>query len=143
MIESAGLLPADPIEADFTAAGGARATEELLDREEPPTAILYSNDLMAMAGLAVANRRGVGVPRDLSIVGYDDAELTAYLHPPLSTVRTDAYQWGRAAATTLLELIDGQQPVDVHLAPARFIARDSTGPVPGTSKAPHPQGVSQ
>ena len=48
------------MEADFTAAGGARATEELLDRADPPTAILYSNDLMAMAGLAVANRRGVG-----------------------------------------------------------------------------------
>lgn len=143
MVEAAGLSATQLVEADFTAAGGARATAELLDGPDPPTAILYSSDLMAMAGLAVANRRGIAVPRDLSIVGYDDAELAAYLHPPLSTVRTDAYRWGRAAATTLLELIDGQQPVDVNLAPARFIARDSTGPLPGISEPPHPQGVSQ
>jgi LacI family repressor for deo operon, udp, cdd, tsx, nupC, and nupG len=115
----------------------------LLNRLMPPTAILYSNDLMAMAGLAVANRRGIAVPRDLSIVGYDDAELAAHLHPALSTVRTDAYGWGRAAATTLLELLDGQQPADVHLAPARFIVRDSTGPVAGVRKSATQQGVSQ
>ena len=142
-MEATGLEAIDPVEADFTAAGGARATEELLDRATPPTAILYSNDLMAMAGLGVASRRGVAVPRDLSIVGYDDAELSAYLHPPLSTVRTDAYEWGRVAATTLLELLDGQQPADVHLAPAKFIARDSTARVAGTSTSPTHQGVSQ
>jgi DNA-binding LacI/PurR family transcriptional regulator len=143
MIEAAGSVATDPVEADFTAAGGARATEELLDRPAPPTAILYSNDLMAMAGLAVANRRGIAVPHDLSIVGYDDAELTAHLHPPLSTVRTDAYQWGRAAATTLIELLDGQQPADVHLPPARFVPRGSTGPARAPRQQTTHQGVSQ
>ena len=142
-IEATGVEAVGPLEADFTAAGGARATEELLDRPDPPTAILYSSDLMAMAGLAVANRRGVVVPRDLSIVGYDDAELSAYLHPPLSTIHTDAHEWGRVAATTLIQLLDGQQPADVHLVPARFVARDSTGPVAGTRNQPTHQGVSR
>lgn len=129
-----GLEVIEPAEADFTAAGGAYATEQLLDGASAPTAILYSNDLMAMAGLAVANRRGLRVPGELSIVGYDDAELAAHLHPPLSTVRTDAYRWGRAAAATLMELIDRHRPDDVHLAPAKFIARESTGPAPDRTK---------
>ncbi len=140
---AAGLPTIELVEADFTAAGGARATVELLDRPVPPTAILYANDLMAMAGLAVAHRRRLAVPDDLSIVGYDDAELAAHLHPPLSTVRTDAYQWGRAAATTMIELLDGHQPADVHLTPARFVVRDSTGPVPDSRKPSDQQGVSQ
>lgn len=134
MMEVNGFDVTEPVEADFTAAGGARATEQLLESAAPPTAILYSNDLMAMAGLAVANRRGLAVPDGLSVVGYDDAELAAHLHPPLSTVRTDAYQWGRAAAATLIELLDGQHHADVHLAPAKFVARDSTGPVPDSRK---------
>ncbi len=134
MLGASGLDASALVEADFTASGGARATEELLDLAAPPTAILYSNDLMAMAGLAVAHRRGISVPGELSIVGYDDAELAAHLHPALSTVRTDARRWGRAAATTLIELLDGEQPDDVHLTPAKFVARDSTGPIVGTRK---------
>ncbi len=143
VLTAAGLPISEPVEADFTAAGGAGATEELLDRPTPPTAILYANDLMAMAGMAVAYRRGLNVPADLSIVGYDDAELAAHLHPPLSTIRTNAYEWGRAAATTLIDLLDGKHPDDVHLAPATFIARASTGPIPGRKKTPPPQGDSR
>lgn len=143
VMEVNGLDATELVEADFTAAGGARATEQLLASKAPPTAILYSSDLMAMAGLAVANRRGLAVPDDLSIVGYDDAELAAHLHPSLSTIRTDAYRWGRDAAATLIELIDGHQPVDVHLAPAKFVARDSTGPVPEYWKPRTQQGVSR
>ncbi|MDQ2848990.1 MAG: LacI family transcriptional regulator [Actinomycetota bacterium] len=142
-LQEAGLAAELLVACDFTAVGGAAATSQLLDLKNPPSAIVYANDLMAIAGLAVANGRGVAVPRDLSIVGYDDVELAAYLHPSLSTVRTDPYRWGRAAATTLIELLAGQQPADVHLAPARFVARDSTGPAPDTRKPPTHQGVSQ
>lgn len=142
VLEASDLAVTELVESDFTASGGASATAELLERPVPPTAILYANDLMAMAGLAVANRRGVAVPDDLSIVGYDDAELAAHLHPTLSTVRTDAYRWGRAAATTLIELLGGHQPADVQLAPPTFVARDSTGPVPDRQKPSHQQGVS-
>ena len=54
---------------------------ELLDLAEPPTAVVFANDLMAMAGLAVALARGVDVPGDLSVTGFDDIELAAHLQP--------------------------------------------------------------
>ena len=135
VLRTAGLDPSDVILTDFTARGGAQATETLLSRPTPPTAIVYANDLMAMAGLAVAHRLGVEVPRQLSVIGYDDAELAAHLHPPLSTVATNADGWGRAAATVLLEVADGHSPGDTHLPPAGYVDRSSTAP-PANSHPP-------
>jgi LacI family transcriptional regulator, repressor for deo operon, udp, cdd, tsx, nupC, and nupG len=129
-LEGAGLRPGPFVEADFSAEAGAAATRQLLDLDRPPTAIVYANDLMAMAGLAVAAGRGIDVPRRLSIAGFDDTELAAHLQPPLTTVTTDVTGWGRAAATRLLELIDDQEPTPVGLDPPRLVVRDSTGPVP-------------
>jgi DNA-binding LacI/PurR family transcriptional regulator len=122
-------LPEGPcIEADFSAESGAAATHELLDLAEPPTAIVYANDLMAMAGLSVALSRGLSVPRDLSVTGYDDMEIAAHLQPPLTSVSTDVVAWGRAAATRLLELIDEREPTPVDLPAPRLVVRGSTGP---------------
>ncbi|WP_456317094.1 substrate-binding domain-containing protein [Streptomyces tendae] len=76
-------LPEGPVlPGGFTAEGGARATRELLTLAEPPTAIVYGNDLAATAGLSVAQELGVAVPDRLSVVGYDDTPLTRYTHPP-------------------------------------------------------------
>jgi len=133
VLAAAALPPGTFVEADFTAAGGARATAALLDSSAPPTAILYASDLMAVAGMAEAHRRGLSIPSDLSIVGFDDAELSAHLHPPLTTVRTDPFGWGRAAATTLLSQLAGERPADVHLPAAVFVLRGSTAPPPWTS----------
>ncbi len=132
-LREAGLVPGLVVDADFTAKGGATATEALLTRRPRPTAILYANDLMAIAGIATAQRHGLRVPDDLSIVGYDNIELGAHLNPPLSSVRTDAYTWGRAAAGVLMALLAGGQPTDSHLPAASFVARASTAPPRGTS----------
>ena len=118
------------VEADFSAAGGAAATRQLLDQPDPPTAILYASDLMAVAGFAIAHQRGLRIPHDLSVVGFDDGELSEHLSTPLATVRTDAYGWGRAAATALQSFIKGEAVQDVHLPAAQFIERESTGPAP-------------
>ena len=124
-------LPAGPCaEADFSAESGARATGSLLDLPEPPTAIVFANDLMAMAGLFHAVSRGIDVPGRLSVTGYDDMELAAHLQPSLTTVSVDVVAWGRAAATSLLELIDGHMPPPVDLPTARLVVRASTGPTP-------------
>ena len=61
-----GLAPGPLVVSDFSAAGGAAATAELLDLDDPPTAIVYANDVMAIAGIAVAHNRGLEVPRELS-----------------------------------------------------------------------------
>ncbi|WP_193606905.1 substrate-binding domain-containing protein [Nocardioides lijunqiniae] len=129
-LEAAGLEPGPFVEADFSAEAGAGATMHLLDLAEPPTAVVYANDLMAMAGLAVAVARGVDVPGRLSIAGYDDTELAAHLQPPLTTVTTDVTGWGRAAATRLLDLVEQRRSPDVRLDPPRLVVRGSTGPAP-------------
>jgi LacI family transcriptional regulator, repressor for deo operon, udp, cdd, tsx, nupC, and nupG len=127
-IERAGLREGPCIEADFSAEAGAAATMALLDLADPPTAIVYANDLMAMAGLSLAVARGLDVPGDLSITGYDDTEIAAHMQPPLTTVTSDAIAWGRAAAIRLLELIRQEPPTTTVLPPARLIIRGSTGP---------------
>lgn len=132
----AGLAPGAVRVADFTAAGGAQATAELLDQPTRPTGIVYANDLMAIAGMAVATHRGLRLPDDLSVTGFDDTEIGAHLKPSLTTVRTDVYEWGRRAATTLLTLVEseGEAPgeLDSQMPPAVLIARDSTCPPPAT-----------
>jgi LacI family transcriptional regulator, repressor for deo operon, udp, cdd, tsx, nupC, and nupG len=127
-LQAAGLPVGRCVEGDFSAEAGARATRELLDASDPPTAIVYANDLMAMAGMSLALSRGVDVPGDLSVTGYDDTEIAAHLQPSLTTVSTDVTEWGRAAANRLLEVV-GQQPLTpAELAPPRLVVRGSTGP---------------
>ena len=116
------------VETDFSAADGARATTALLDAEVPPTAIVYSNDNMAVAGLGTAQRRGLSVPRDLSITGFDDTELGRHLFPALTSVSTDARGWGAAAARALLQAIAGGEPEALALADPGLQVRDSTAP---------------
>ncbi|MGD8193769.1 LacI family DNA-binding transcriptional regulator [Herbiconiux sp. P18] len=117
------------VETDFTAAEGAAATDRLLALAEPPTAIVFSNDPMAIAGIGVAHERGLQVPRDLSIAGFDDSELARYVFPSVTSVRSDPLVWGEQAARTLLELIATGSADDLELPPARLVERASTGPV--------------
>jgi LacI family repressor for deo operon, udp, cdd, tsx, nupC, and nupG len=111
--------------ADFTAAAGAQATRTLLALDDRPTAIVYANDTMAIAGLTVAHELGFAPPRDLSLVGYEDSELAAHVYPSLTSVRSDPVEWGRTATRVLLDAIDGR-PTDVELEPARLVVRAST-----------------
>ncbi|WP_430785353.1 LacI family DNA-binding transcriptional regulator [Actinoplanes sp. G11-F43] len=123
-----GLPEGTVVTADFTGASGARATHELLDLAEPPTAIVYGNDLMAIAGISAAIDRGVRVPEDLSVVGFDDIPLAPYARPPLTTVRQNVVAWGTAAAETLVAAVEGREPEPVHLPPVEFVVRGSAGP---------------
>ncbi|MFJ6079488.1 LacI family DNA-binding transcriptional regulator [Pseudarthrobacter sp. NPDC092419] len=120
--------------SDFTASGGAAATAELLNRPQPPTAIVYANDLMATSGQSYAQSRGINIPGDLSITGYDNAEFTQYLNPPLTTISADPMLWGRQAASVLLNQLNGSHTGDdVHLPAPKLLVRRSTGPAPPAS----------
>lgn len=130
VLEESGLEPGPIIYADFSGSGGSSATHEMLDLPNPPTAIVYGNDLMALAGLSAAKDRGLRVPRDLSIVGFDDIPFAPYASPPLTTVRQDAVEWGRVAALSLLALINGEEPRRTEPLAAEFVIRNSTGPAP-------------
>jgi DNA-binding LacI/PurR family transcriptional regulator len=126
-LAGAGLEPVAVEVSDFTAAGGTEATRRLLALPEPPTAIVYANDRMAIAGIGAAHQAGLKVPSDVSIAGFDDSELAEFVHPGLTTVRADPFGFGAAAAQTLNRLIDGDGEVpDVELPPARLVIRQST-----------------
>ncbi len=129
-VTAMGLRPGPCLPSDFSAAGGASATSRLLDLADRPTAIVYANDAMAIAGMAVARERGVAVPGGLSVAGFDDTDLAAHVSPALTSVRTDPFGWGRSAAAVLLELIEGRRSDDVEMPPVRLVVRSSTGPPP-------------
>ncbi|MEN8652607.1 LacI family DNA-binding transcriptional regulator [Streptomyces sp. 21So2-11] len=95
------------VATDYSDAEGAEATRRILDEPVPPTAIIYDNDVMAVAGASVAAQRGVRVPIDLSIVAWDDSALCRVTHPRLTALVRDTSGFGRLAAQELLALIDG------------------------------------
>ncbi len=128
---AAGLEPGGYVESDFTHEGGADATRELLGSEHPPTAILYSSDLMAIGGLGMARELGVRVPEDLSIIGYDDIPVAEHVHPSLTTIRQDFIGAGAAATRRLLERLRGEPLTPVSIPDAELVIRDSIGPAPG------------
>lgn len=144
-LTSAGLVPGPFAEGDYTAAAGARATHALLDLAEPPTAIVYGNDLMAIAGMNSASTRGLVVPDDLSVVGFDDVPLAPYISPALTTVRHDVLAWGRAAAAALVAVTEGKAPPTPGLPAPEFVIRASTAKAPprptpsgdGVASPPH------
>jgi len=123
-------LPADPalaVESDFTIDGGCRTAHDLLARPAAPTAIFAFNDNMAVGALRAARERGLDVPGDLSVVGFDDVEIAAVVTPPLTTVRQPLQELGRVAAGVLYRLLDGQtlDATRIELS-TRLIERAST-----------------
>jgi LacI family transcriptional regulator len=132
-LAAAGVLPSTELlaEGDFEIRGGYPAAGRLLDLSERPTAIFASNDNMAVGALRAARERGLSVPDDLSVVGFDDAELAQIVTPALTTVRQPLAELGRTAVSLLMRMIERQsvEALRVELA-ARLIVRDSTKPPP-------------
>jgi DNA-binding LacI/PurR family transcriptional regulator len=115
------------LEGDYTAASGAEATRQLLSLPEPPSAIIYDNDIMAVEGLSTAQSHGVAVPERLSILAWDDSTLCRIAQPPLSAMSHDVYDMGVLAARGLLGVMDGNAPTVVTASQPTFVARSSTG----------------
>lgn len=130
-MEQHGLDPTHVTMGDFAAPSGRDATAQLLDEPSPPTAILYANDVMAIAGLSLARHRGIRVPEDLSITGFDDDTLSAHLSPGLTTVSTGAGERGRAVARALIDAIDGGDPGIIRLDCTHVVERGSFAAPPG------------
>src|SRR5262249_7136262 len=101
-----------------------------------PTAAICHNDVMAIGLLQACAELGVRVPRDLSIVGWDDVPYSSLVTPPLTTVRVPRYELGQVAAQKLLDLIAGR-PGDAREPPLplELVVRRSSGPPGGTARA--------
>lgn len=128
-----GLDPSLVVESDFSAASGRELTAQLLSAQQRPTAIVYANDVMAIAGLSFARSIGLRVPKDLSITGFDDHDLSAQLSPGLTSVSTSAFERGCAVAETVLAELDGRAPGSVLVEGTRLIVRGSTTSPPSAS----------
>ncbi|CAM4052371.1 LacI family DNA-binding transcriptional regulator [Nocardiopsis rhodophaea] len=118
------------VTTDFSETEGARATRSLLAAADHPTAIVYDNDVMAVAGMSAARQAGVAVPADVSIVAWEDSTLCRVTHPTLTTLSRDASRFGATAAGRLLDLLDGEPPTDVEFDVPELIVRESTAPPP-------------
>ncbi|NOZ27797.1 MAG: LacI family transcriptional regulator [Chloroflexi bacterium] len=119
------------IRCGSTLEDGYQATLRLLDLSPRPTAILVVNDLLAIGALRAVADRGLRVPEDISIAGFDDIDVAAYLTPPLTTVRVDSESLGRESVRlALARMRDPERPPQhVHVA-AQLVVRASTGPAP-------------
>jgi LacI family transcriptional regulator len=122
----AGIEP-DPrlvVEGDLQQQSGVLAVEMLMGRGRSFSAIFAANDQMAFgAGLALY-RRGIRVPEEVSLVGFDDEASAAYMIPPLTTLRQPAVEMGQTAAGAILDLINKRSP-EIKAFDADLIIRDS------------------
>jgi LacI family transcriptional regulator len=125
-----GLEPREEyvVEGDFYDESGYRGTRQLLELDEPPTAIFAASDLMAAGAIRAASDLGVRVPEDLAIVGFDDIGLASLIQPQLTTVRQDMHALGEAAANGLARMIENpESPPARELVPTRLVVRASSG----------------
>lgn len=123
-----GLVDAVTVPSDYTGEEGTRATRRLLSSAARPTAVVYDNDVMAIAGLSVAQEMGLAVPGDLSIVAWDDSPLCQLVHPPLTALSRDIPAYGAHAARHLLAAIAGEPVTALQDETPHLIPRGSTAP---------------
>ncbi len=110
--------------SDFTFAGGHRAVEAMAARGETCDAVFATSDLIAMGALSALQRRGVRVPEEVSVIGYDDSPLAASLVPALTSVHQNWREGGRRLACNIINLIEGR-PALSEVLPASLTVRDT------------------
>ena len=121
---------------EFSLESGREAAARLFDwgdgadRAEPPTAVLAFNDAMAIGAMQVLRERGIDVPHDVSVVGFDDTPTASLLTPSLTTVRIFSSELGQRAARTLIAMLRGTKVASVPtVLPSQLVVRQSTAPV--------------
>jgi LacI family transcriptional regulator len=132
-LQAAGLDvdPALVVDGAFNQPGGFAATQRLLDLAQPPTAIFAANDEMAFGAIDAIDSRGLSVPKDVSVVGFDDIPTASYVYPPLTTIHQPFEAMAERAVAELVALIEGATPGPARIVfPTGLTRRASTGPVP-------------
>jgi LacI family transcriptional regulator len=130
-LEEAGLRydPALVMESDFTETGGLLAVTRLIESRLSFSAIFAANDQMAIGAALGLYRKGLRVPDDISLVGFDDLVGARFAQPPLTTVRQSIYDMGHQAAAAMLELLRGGTP-EADLPRPELVVRESTRRLP-------------
>lgn len=133
-LEDAGIQhdPSLLARGGFRMENGKLAMKQLLDLAEPPTAVFCYNDMMAIGALRYAHERGLSVPGDISVVGFDDITESSYTCPALTTIHQDKFKMGRSGMKLLLDLINKKiedEPIKLPPLELKLVVRESTGPV--------------
>jgi LacI family transcriptional regulator len=121
----AGLTTDAIVRGDFTLAGGVRATRELLDAHPDLDALFVASDLMAMGAVTVLRERGISVPDQVAVVGFDDSPAALASEIPLTTVRQPSIEQGERMARILLDLLNGVPTPRQHIMPTEVVVRES------------------
>lgn len=132
------IAPGMIVEGDHAIEGGMKATEILLNRKEPPTAVLCSNDMTALGVMHACYRRNIEIPKALSLVGYDDIRLSRFMIPPLTTVEMSQSELARIAFEALLTEVRREKPLEhrtEYILRTNLVLRDSTALAPSVAKA--------
>ncbi len=124
-----GMVPV-VLRTDYTMQAGADATRTVLLSDDPPTALIYDNDIMAVAGSTVAAEVGFAVPGDVSLIAWDDSVLCEHTLPPLTALSHDVVAFGAHVARRLFDVIDGTAADAFLDSTPRLHLRGSTGPAP-------------
>lgn len=122
----------------FTWESGYDQAMALLDAQPAPTAIFGASDVMALGAMRACHDRGLRIPEDISILGFDDIPDAAASSPPLTTVRQQAFEMARSAIHLLQRAMEGEStPPLVHTLPTELVIRGSCAPPPGTPVPPY------
>jgi LacI family transcriptional regulator len=117
-------------EGDFFQSSGVTGANALLDLPEPPTAIFASNDVMAMGAMDAIRHRGLRIPNDISIIGFDNIPQSAMVFPPLTTIQQPLEHMGRVATQMLLEMLEQSQFSGRRIdLPTELVQRASCAPL--------------
>ncbi len=119
-------LPAWVFDADFKLGAGAQAAEAFLAQSERPTGLFCASDMSAIGVVKTLLMRGVSVPDDVSVVGFDDVALAEFYHPSLTTIRQDRTALGEEAARILLARMAGETVSELPVIPVSLVARESS-----------------
>jgi LacI family transcriptional regulator len=133
------------IAGDFREEGGYRAASRILAEKRRPSAVLAANDAMAVGLLCAFQERGVRVPEDMALTGFDDIPIARFLTPPLTTVHVPIRDLGSRATTRLLDSLEGgsARRLRPEILPATLVVRASCGSGSGEKPAPRQRTVFQ
>ena len=122
----AGLEPYELFRGDWTAAAGAEHAQTVMSVAKPPTAIMCSNDLLAIGAIRALHGRGLRIPEDIAVTGFDDFDFAELVVPALTTVRVPGYELGSTAAELLMTIIEGSEPTERRvIVPVAIQVRES------------------
>lgn len=127
---SLAVPPSAMLQGEWSIGEGRRLFRHAMEANPRPTALICGNSLLAVGAVLEAASMGVGVPDEMSIVGYDDIELMAELPVSITTVRVASDEVGRVAANTVLDMVDGVPGVKSCRLPSEIVVRASSGPPP-------------